>query len=207
MNNKRVFPTIVSYFREEEYNRVARNLVREYKSYVYPILLRFRLLDDEHIRKYLRCTTAEEIYKDAIKESKDRILFFEQEAYLNGEDFWEIIRDKQSPVKNPSEKGFIFKKMPSHDYNKRELIISSLSVNNREIEINEAILQEGSYVVPTEKQKELYNLVSDFCDELKNRGFSKRLIGTLFYNEPNTGKISPNIGNILGLTVFYEKKK
>ena len=207
MNNKRVFPTIVSSFLEEEHNRVARNIVKSYKNSVYPILFRFRLWDDEHIRKYLGCTTTEEIYKDAMQENKERMLFFEQEADFNNEDFWKIIRDESSPVLRPNEDGFVFKKLPCFDYRDRKLIVKSLSVNNREIQIDEDILQAGSIVVPNEKQRELYNIVADFCDELKSKGFSKRYVGELLYNSHQTGRIVPNVGGILKLVLFYEKKK
>ena len=207
MNNKRVFPTIVSNFLEEEHNRVARNIVKSYKNSVYPILFRFRLWDDEHIRKYLGCTTTEEIYKDAMQENKERMLFFEQEADFNNEDFWKIIRDESSPVLRPNENGFVFKKLPCFDYRDRALIIKSLSVNNREIQIDEKILQAGSVVVPNEKQRELYNIVADFCDELKSKGFSKRYVGELLFNSHQTGRIVPNVGGILKLVLFYEKKK
>ena len=206
MNNKRVFPKIVSNNLEAEHNRVARNFVRSFKSDIYPILVRFRLWDDEHIKKYLGCTTAEEIYKDAMQQNKERMLFFEQEADFHNEDFWKIFRDESSPVKRPNEDGFVFMKLPYSDYRHRALIIKSLSVNNREIEINEDILQAGSVVAPTDKQRELYNIVADFCDELKNKGFSKRYVGELLYNSHQTGRVVPNVGGILDLVMFYEKK-
>ena len=206
MNNNRVFPTIVSTYLEEEHLRVARNIARSYKNGVYPILFRLRLWDDEHIRKYLGCTTAEEIYKDAMEENKEYILFLDQEADFKEEDFWKIIRDESSPVKKPNEEGFVFKKLPGFDYRHRKLIVKSLSVDNREIQINEDILQAGSVVVPSEKQRELYNIVADFCDELKSKGFSKRYVGELLLNQYNTGMIIPNLGGILELVHFYEKK-
>lgn len=205
-NNNRSFPKIVNYYLEEEHNRVARNVARSYKDSIYPILFRFRLLDDEHIRKYLGCTTAEEIYKDAMEENKEYMDFLYMEADFKNEDIWKIIRDESSPVKKPNEEGFVFRKLPGSDYRHRELIVKSLSVDNREIQINEDILQAGSVVVPSEKQRELYNIVADFCDELKSKGFSKRNVGELLLNQYNTGRIIPNLGGILGLVTFYEKK-
>lgn len=204
---ERSFPKMVSYHRFEEYNRVAHLIVNSYVTSIYPILYRLRLWDDEHIQKYLGSTTSEDIYNDAIQKNNEKLMFLEEEAVFNGEDFWKMIRDESSPVKSPREEGFIFVNMPKADYKNRELIISSLYVKNRKIHVNEDILEEASIICPTEKQRELYSIVSNFCDELERGGFSKYAPNEMMYYSANSSKIVPNINAILGIQVCYKYKK
>lgn len=206
MSKEKVFPKMVSNRRFEEYKRVAHLIVNAYKISIYPILFRFRVWDDEHIRKYLGCTSTEEIYLDAMRENKERMLFLEQEAAFNEEDFWKIIRDESSPVKSPKEEGFVFVKLPKHDYENRDIIIKSLFVENKQIHINEDFLEEESIIHPSNRQKELYNIVSNFCDEMDKAGFSRENIDAVLYTTTK-GKMVPNVRGILHILSCYAIKR
>ena len=67
---------------EFELPRAARSKAASFKREVYPTLLNFGLLDDEHVQKYLNCVTMEEIYKDALKENRQSITLLEQKALV-----------------------------------------------------------------------------------------------------------------------------
>ena len=204
---KQSFPKMVSYHRYEEYTRVAHLIVNSYVSAIYPILYRLRLWDDLHILKYLRCSSTKDIYDDAMRESKERLTFLAEEAQYEGQDFWSMIRDESSPVKSPSEEGFVFVNMPYSDYAKRDIVVSSLSVKNRKLSINEKILEEASLISPTEKQQLLYNLVLSFCAELEKGGFLKYNPGELMYYSTNLRKLVPNVYSILGSQICYRYRK
>ena len=102
---KKFFPKMVSYHRYEEYTRVANLIVNNYVSAIYPILYRFGLWDDVHILKYLKSTSAKDIFDDAMREKKERLTFLAEEEEYQGGDLWKMIRDESSPVKSPSEEG------------------------------------------------------------------------------------------------------
>lgn len=204
---KRIFPQMVSYHRLEELNRVADLIVNSYVSAIYPILYRLRLWDDQHIEKYLRSTSAKDIYDDAMQHNKERLAFLAEEAEYQGVDFWETLRAESSPVKSPSEEGFIFVNMPYSDYEKRDIVVSSLSVKNRKLSINKKVLEDASIISPTEKQQELYNIVSNFCDELEKGGFTKYNPNELMYYSTNLRKPVPNVHSILGIQFCYRYRK
>jgi len=198
---------MVSYHRNEEYTRVAHLIVNSFVSAIYPILYRFRLWDDQHIEKYLRSTSTEDIYIDAMQLNKERLTYLAEEAEYQGEDFWKILRDESSPVKSPSEEGFVFVNMPYSDYEKRDIVVSSLSVKNRKLSINEKVLEEASLISPTEKQQELFTIVSNFCDELEKGGFLKYNPNELMYYSTNLRKFVPNVYSILGSQICYRYRK
>ena len=198
---KREIPKLVNSQYEEWINKCADNLVSKYEKRVFPILFSLGLFDDEHIRKYLTCSTMEDIYLDAKRECEMVIRMMEDDASLNGTDVWRAFRHPTSPVETPNEESFIFEWLPSAGLSEqaKPLILASLSVKNHKISINRDLFLEASTIKPTERQTELYNFLSDFCEEWEKRGFKKRP-STFISFDYNSGKMSPSLSAILGIT-------
>lgn len=195
---RREFPKLVNQLREDALNRNADLIVRDYERIVFPLLFRLGMFDDEHIRKYLACSSMEDIYRDFERENGTLLHFMEEEAKLNGTDIWKAIRDRRSPVDSPKEEGFIFAPLPHSDMSEKPLILKAISVQNHKFSIDRGFYQENCIIKPTEKQIELYNLLSDFCEAFQAGKYGKDL-QTLLTFDYNTGKMSPSLCSILGV--------
>lgn len=189
------FPVLVADRLLFQLERLAEYFAKYFERDIYPIIHRFGLLDDEHIRKYMECDTVEEIYKDAMAKDADGLLYAEKAALYSDTDIWAPIRDKNSPVKSPREEGFIFAQTPLSGHEYKKYVIKALSVKDGHILIDKEILLDESIIKPTDKQRELYELVLNFCKDLEQMKESTRLPGTLFIYQ--NGKIRPNINGIL----------
>ena len=203
---KKEFPIMLSQELSLSLSSAARRLVTEYKAIVFPVLYKLGMLDDEHIARYLKSKTFEDIYKDALFEKKATIEKFHLE-YLYGEekDIWKDFMYFKSPVKSPKEEGFVYRNMPIPDYSHRDIVIKSLSIKDREISIDENILEEGAVVKPTAAQMKLWDMLSDFCQEYNKRGFYNVFdIRSLFlFNQKG---IYPNARGVLCRWFLSEKK-
>lgn len=208
------FPVVVNTSLEDGLNRRAEFIVKSFKAEIYPLLLKFGLLDDNHIRKYLACDTTEAIYSDALKENPSTIYALKQQAFVEELkedpkqriDVWSIFRDFRSEVKSPEEDGFIFRPIPGSNHHNRFVVLKALSVKNLCFSIDREFLKEISIVKPTDEQIELYNMVKDFCEAYNNNNFyKKRCVTNLFSS--NANGIFPNIHNILGLNWIYQIKE
>ena len=100
--SKRQFPIMVNSSFESCLNRAARGRAKSFQSEVYPALLRFGLLDDEHVQKYLSCDTMQSIFEDALLENKQSVMALEQKAFVEKqkpekeqEDVWGFMRDPE----------------------------------------------------------------------------------------------------------------
>ena len=152
--------------------RAARNKAASFKRDVYPTLLDFGLLDDEHVQKYLNCGTMKEIYEDALKENRRSITLLEQKALVEAtkdekqrEDVWKFLRDSKSPVKSPKEDGFTFAPLPFSDYSNNGVITKALSVKDLDILVDEQFLKDLCVIKPSDEQRELWDMLEDFCEK------------------------------------------
>ena len=201
--SKTSFPTMVNSNLEYELPRLARVKAQQYKQTVYPILLQFGLLDDAHVQKYLNCGTMEEIYKDALKENRQSITVLEQKALVEAakdekqrEDVWKFLRDSKSPVKSPKEDGFIFAPLPFSDYSNNGVITKALSVKDLDILVDEQFLKDLCVIKPSDEQRELWDMLEDFCEKFNKKNFHKKYnINHLFIGDGNG--IRPNVYGIL----------
>ena len=211
---KKTFPVVVNIELEYSLNRRAKETVKLFNTRIFPLLLKFGLLDDKHVEKYLACDTTEAIYKDALAENPSSIYALEQEALVEElkenpkerKDVWSIFRGATTEAKSPKEEGFIFKPIPGADNRNRVAILKALSVKNLQFSIDSEYLKEASIVHPTEKQVELYNMLSDFCEAYNKKNFNKwKPIISVLYGDANG--IHPSVQNILALSYIYEIKK
>lgn len=209
---KRNFPVVVNKDCESVLNRYAESTVKRFNTEIFPLLLKFGLLDDKHVEKYLACDTTEAIYKDALAENPSSIYALEQEALVEElkenpkerKDVWSMFRGTITEAKNPSDEGFIFKPIPGADFRNRKAILNALSVNNLKFSIDREYLKEVSIVHPTERQVELYNMLSDFCEAYNKKNFHKwKPINCVLFG--NANGIYPSVHNILGLSYIEIK--
>lgn len=210
---KRNFPVVVNKDCENALNRYAESTVKRFNTEIFPLLLKFGLLDDKHVEKYLACDTTEAIYLDALAENPSSIYALEQEALVEElkenpkerKDVWSMFRGTITEAKNPSDEGFIFKPIPGADFRNRKAILNALSVNNLKFSIDREYLKEVSIVHPTERQVELYNMLSDFCEAYNKKNFHKwKPINCVLFG--NANGIYPSVHNILGLSYIEIKK-
>ena len=209
---KRNFPVVVNKDCESVLNRYAESTVKRFNTEIFPLLLKFGLLDDKHVEKYLACDTTEAIYLDALAENPSSIYALEQEALVEElkenpkerKDVWSMFRGTITEAKNPSDEGFIFKPIPGADLRNRKAILNALSVNNLKFSIDREYLKEVSIVHPTERQVELYNMLSDFCEAYNKKNFHKwKPINCVLFG--NANGIYPSVHNILGLSYIEIK--
>ena len=198
MEKTKEFPVMVNDYLTWRLPSAAKQFVEEFTGGVYPMLHKFGILDDEHIQKYIYSLSRKDIYDDVLRDNPDVIKGMEQDALFEPErDVWRIFRDCRSPVKSPLEDGFIFASMPMHDYSNRNFICKSLSVHNKEILIDKDFLLNGCIIRPSEQQKELWALLSDFCEKFNEAGYYKKWFVNHLFNQQG-GKVVPSIEIILG---------
>lgn len=209
---KRTFPVVVNKNVEDGLNHRAEATVKSFNTEIFPLLLKFGLLDDKHVEKYLAADTTEAIYLDALAENPSSIYALEQEALVEElkenpkerKDVWSIFRGSITEAKHPSDEGFVFKPIPGADSRNRPYILKALSVKNLKFSIDREYLKEVSIVHPTEKQVELYNMLSDFCEAYNKKNFNKwKPINCVLYG--NANGIYPSLHNILGLSYIEIK--
>ena len=206
MEKTKEFPVMVNAYQAWRLPLAAKQFVEEFTGGVYPMLHKFGILDDEHIQKYIFSLSRKDIYEDVLRDNPDVIKGMEQDALFEPErDVWRIFRDSSSPVKTPQEEGFIFASMPMAEYSNRNFICKSLSVHNKEILIDEDFLLNGCIVKPTEKQKELWALLSEFCEKFNEGGFYKKWFANHLFVHSNKG-IKPSIEMLLGRTDITRKR-
>lgn len=195
--SKKEFPVMVSDHLVDALPMRAKQFAAQFKADIYPILFKFGMLDDKHIQKYLSSVSVEDIYKDALVENEAAVTRLEQEALYDEErDVWKRLRTHSSTKKNPKEEGFVFRNMPLHDYSHRNIILKALSVKDGEILIDEAFLMEVSTIKPTAEQKELWDMLSDFCERFNKKGFNKKYNIASLFNASQNGTF-PNVRAIL----------
>ena len=210
---KRNFPVVVNKNFEEGLNHMAEATVKGFNTEIFPLLLKFGLLDDKHVEKYLACDTTEAIYLDALAENPSSIYALEQEALVEElkenpkerKDVWSIFRGATTEAKTPSDEGFVFKPIPCADSRNRKFILKALSVKKLKFSIDREYLKEVSIIHPTEKQIELYSMLSDFCEAYNKKNWHKwKPINCVLFG--NANGIYPSVHNILGLSYIEIKK-
>lgn len=211
--SKRQFPVMVNVAFENWLNRAARGRAKSFQSEVYPTLFKFGLLNDEHVQKYLKCETFEDIYKDALQENAQSVYALEQKFLVENlkdekehEDVWGFLRDAKSEVKNPKENGFIFRRIPGSDCTHNNLVLMGITVKNLEFLIDEKVYTEISTINPTDKQRECYEMMSEIFDTF-NKWNAKRKKRFECFIAIENGLYVPNIHTILGLQWLRKKEK
>ena len=209
---KGTFPVVVNKNFEDGLNHRAEATVKSFNTEIFPLLLKFGLLDDKHVEKYLACDTMEAIYLDALAENPSSIYALEQEALVEElkenpkerKDVWGIFRGSQTEARSPKEEGFVFKPIPGAESRNRPVILKALSVKNLQFSIDRNFLREASIVHPSERQVELYNMLSDFCEAYNKKNFHKwKPINCVLFG--NAKGIYPSVHNILGLSYIEIK--
>ena len=211
--SKRQFPVMVNVAFENWLNRAAVGRAKSFKSEVYPTLFKFGLLNDEHVQKYLKSETFEDIYKDALQENAQSIYALEQKFLVENlksekdrEDVWRFLRDAKSEVKSPKENGFIFRRIPGNDTTYNDFVLKGISIKNLEFIIDEKIYNEISTVKPTDEQRECFDMISEMCDTFNKWNAKKKKNLERFFSKEN-GVYVPNIRVILNIETLRKKEK
>ena len=206
MEKTKEFPVMVNAYQVWRLPLAAKQFVEEFTGGIYPILHKFGILDDAHILKYIYSLSRKDIYEDVLRDTPDVIRGMEQDQLFEPErDVWRIFRDRRSPVKTPQEEGFIFASMPMADYTNRNFICKSLSVHNKEIQIDEEFLLNGCIIKPTPQQEQLWALLSEFCTKFNEGGFYKKWFANHLFVHSSKG-IKPSIEMLLGRTDISRKR-
>ena len=211
--SKRQFPVMVNYSFENWLNRAAEGRAKSFKSEVYPILFKFGLLNDEHVQKYLKCDSMEDIYMDAIQENAQSVYALEQKFLLEElkdkkerEDVWGFLRDAKSEARSPKENGFIFRRIPGSDTTYNDFVLKGISVKNLEFLIDEKVYTELSTLKPTDEQRECFDMISEMCDTFNKWNAKKKKNLERFFSIEN-GVYVPNIRVILNIETLRKKEK
>ena len=211
--SKRQFPVMVNEAFEDWLNRAAAGRAKSFKSEVYPILFKFGLLNDEHVQKYLKCDTMEDIYMDAIQENAQSVYALEQKFLLEElkdkkerEDVWGFLRDAKSEARSPKENGFIFRRIPGSDTTYNDFVLKGISVKNLEFLIDEKVYTELSTLKPTDEQRECFDMISEMCDTFNKWNAKKKKNLERFFSKEN-GVYVPNIRVILNIETLRKKEK
>ncbi len=192
------FPRIVILESKFSLLRKARFFMEEYTNSVFPALKTFGLLNDEIISQALASTSREFIYVTAMAINEQRIRLMEEIAVANNTDLWKCIRKYDCKVEKPYEEGFEFAPMPfaNEQPNLRKLFVDSIKVENHKLFLDKKPITDACTYHPTNKQRELYDLLRDFCAELKRMGLKpdprELLTGSFTYEY-----LRPNVENIL----------
>lgn len=208
---KRKMPVMVNYSFESELNRYAQSKANAFKRDIYPVLLEFGLLDDEHVQKYLNCETMEEIYYDALLENRRSVLVLEQKAVVEAMkpekervDVWRFLRDPKSEAKSPKENGFIFARIPGSDNTYNDFVLKGISVKNLELHVNKEIYTEISTINPSAEQQECYDMIAEMCDIFNKWNAKRQKHMELFFTKEN-GVYVPNLHTIFNLQWLRKK--
>ena len=211
--SKRQFPVMVNYSFENWLNRAAEGRAKSFKSEVYPILFKFGLLNDEHVQKYLKSETFEDIYKDALQENAQSIYALEQKFLVENlknekerEDVWGFLRDAKSEVKSPKENGFIFRRIPGSDFVYKDYVLKGISIKNLEFIIDDKVYNDIATINPTDGQRECFEMMSEICDTFNKWNAKRKKHIECFFSMEN-GVYVPNIHKILGLQWLRKKEK
>lgn len=208
---KRKMPVMVNSSFEASLIRFAQGKAKAFKRDIYPVLLEFGLLDDEHVQKYLSCKTMEEIYNDALLENRRSVLVLEQKAVVEEMkpekervDVWRFLRDPKSEVKSPKENGFIFARIPGSDNTFNDFVLKGISVKNLELLIDEKVYTDLSTINPSAEQQECYDMIAGMCDTFNQWNRKRQKHMELFFTNEN-GVYVPNLHTILNLQWLRKK--
>lgn len=211
--SKRQFPVMVNVAFENWLNRAARGRAKSFQSEVYPTLFKFGLLNDEHVQKYLKSETFEDIYKDALQENAQSVYALEQKFLVENlkdekkrEDVWGFLRDAKSEVKSPKENGFIFRRIPGSDYAYKDCVLKGISIKNLEFIIDEKVYTDIATINPTDEQRECFEMMSEIFDTF-NKWNAKRKKNFESFIAKENGLYIPNIHTILNLQWLRKKEK
>lgn len=163
-----------------------------------PVLKKHGLLSDENIKKYLSGESMQLVYEDAMAHDAERVRLLEDVALSCNVDFWEPFRADGCKVKSPKEENFVFARMPLADCPlwQRNRVLRILVVEDGQIFASDEAIRKESIIPLTEKDKEIFGIVQNFCNEI-NELFSGSLQQIIY--KDSRGKFQPNAKGILRL--------
>lgn len=176
------------------YRREAAYFVEQFTRRVIPLLQRFGLDDDEHLRKYLTSETFEDIYKDIIASPTNKVLLQNVQELDN--DFWINYREAGSEATSPEEEGFVFLQMPYGSMRTAKIWIDAISVKDGQFSIDKEYIEELCVIKPTERQQAAYDLAAQFCEGIAKLGYEKKNILDFFITDQD-GKNIPYAKGII----------
>lgn len=175
--------------------RVATDFVFIFYKEIKPVFLLCGITEDESVSNLLKAETLEEVYKEGERKDKKRIQLLAEFAEARKEDFWAPFRAANSPVKKPTEKGFLFKEMPYYWECNRPKWIKAVKVKDGNPYVDETVIDSESEVSPSPEAEKIYKLATDFCNKLAEMGKAGLSVRTLFLIDTN-GHLCPNDNGI-----------
>lgn len=179
-------------------NGKARGLVMRFTGNIIPILRKFGICNDETISRIMFAESREAIYREALRiNGEARLSLMEDIALSNDVDIWKPLRALGCKVFSPMEPGFVFSEMPLSDEPKwiKEKLAKAITVKNGKLFLSDDIIEKESAYIPTDKQRELYDILKEFCDRLQSMGI-KCDAGKLFVSRYND-YLRPNVASVL----------
>ena len=176
---------------------MARGFIMRFTQDIIPLLRKLGICNDETISRIMFCNSMETIYAEALRiNGEDKLNLMEDIALSNEIDLWKPLRAAGCKVLSPRDSEFVFAEMPLSDCAtwQKDRISKAIRVKNCKLILSEEIVEEQSIYEPTDRQREIYDLVADFCNNLKAMGI-KCDSGKLFtskyddYLRPNAGAI------------------
>ncbi len=192
---------------EGEFIYSAQALKNQYERYVLPVLSSFGLLDVKHVKKFLRASSMREVYEEALRVNGGKIVLLEQLAALQKMDLWKSFREPGSNEKlTPKDEGFVFAWLPysgtDEAQQRKELLAECINVSDDcKLSLDKDKLRNHATFPLSAKQRELYLLTSEYCENLKKLGVKGLCPNTLFRykGNPRGGHLVPNTPGICSI--------
>lgn len=178
----------------------AEDFVMLFSTQVKPAIRKFGLLDVDHVKKYLGCADMRPIYEDAVAKDELRVRLLEDFEISHNTDFWEPFRAENCKAQTPRDEGFEFKPMPlaNDPAWMREKVLRVIKVSEDcALSIDEQILPQECLIHPTDRKRQLFDLVSEFCAEFNKQKFKGRNNYRLLFTYDKDGNLAPNASGIL----------
>ncbi|MBR6978638.1 MAG: hypothetical protein IKH88_02255 [Prevotella sp.] len=176
----------------------AECFVKQFTGSIIPILKRFRMCDDDHIRKYLTAPTFETIYADLKDNPQTKYLISFMEE--TNDDFWAPFRkngarrpdesDEDFALRaRPGSPGFEFCDMPFTQVSGASEFVGCIKVDGCKLSIDYGHLKSLCYVQPSQKQQAAYELAKTFVEGLVALGVTKKSRIDPFFTYDKNGNI------------------
>ena len=190
--------SLYSTFQYMDLSRNVTDFIVQFCREIEPLIELFGLWDDEHIRKYINSYSVEDIYADALAQSKENVEITARILKSRGENIWVKFRADDCNVESPSEPGFVFRVMPLAYDRLREKWLKAISVEDCHIKVSDSILRQESFVPLTQRQKECVEMVTEFCEAMKSKNWGRKgYQKILFFTHDKDGDLAPNIEGIV----------
>lgn len=169
------FPRVQSQMLHSDIEDMCLRVSQNYYGKILPICKQFnmKLLTDEAVMRYISAPTLEPLYRD-IKQTlnEDKIFFLEGLYESMKKDLWGLFRAQGCDAKNPEDDDFDFEQtgMGYAPAWLAEKVLKCISVKDGTIKIDSSGVYEESIMVPTDRHRRLFDLLTEFCNDF-NRDF------------------------------------